>query len=414
MAKEHNSSPDSVTSADDPGDDTGRRFRFQWTYSAIICCSLLDNIEGVEEVFCEQHEDVLIKYCDGAYSGIQIKTKDTDQNLWKTSDEGIRAALTRFVCLDQTFPGSFVSFKFVTNHPLHNANNGQSIPFILSSIKASTSVDSLPGPILKFIELIAKRAGYNKEIVWGTLIKTDANDSLPKIDDINTRLISTLTSTWEKAKEVTYSALVNAAHNLTYECEKAATLAHRDLLPAYLPVINVPVDLEKKALLEGKRITKERLLNILDAGKDSKAILDCDPSLYDQPGVGSTSLLLQKLDAGGFSVTSRNSAKDLRDKADYLGILWTKKYGNALGLQRYNHIKSLVLSDAASAFEENKASPIPFGFSMLSTLRSRFKERRLDGSELFDCSNEHLEGFAYSLSSECKVQWSNNRPWEEQ
>jgi hypothetical protein len=35
---------------------------------------------------------------------------------------------------------------------------------------------------------------------------------------------------------------------------------------------------------------------------------------------GSTDLLYKKLDAGGFSAVSRNSAEDLRDKADYLGI----------------------------------------------------------------------------------------------
>jgi hypothetical protein len=49
---------------------------------------------------------------------------------------------------------------------------------------------------------------------------------------------------------------------------------------------------------------------------------------------------------------------------------------------------------------------------MREDLRKRFQTRRADGEQLFDCSNDHLEGFAYSLTSQCKVQWSTERPWE--
>lgn len=48
----------------------------------------------------------------------------------------------------------------------------------------------------------------------------------------------------------------------------------------------------------------------------------------------------------------------------------------------------------------------------LSELREQFKKRRTDGDQLFECSYEHLEGFAYSLSSQCLVQWSIDFPWE--
>jgi hypothetical protein len=71
-----------------------------------------------------------------------------------------------------------------------------------------------------------------------------------------------------------------------------------------------------------------------------------------------------------------------------------------------------VLSDAGRAFEATKNGGHLFGLRMLSELRSRFQQRRTEGSQLYECSNEHLEGFAYFLTSECKVQWSLDRPWE--
>jgi hypothetical protein len=66
--------PDVVPATDDPGDDTARRYRYQWTYAGIICCMLLDDTENVAEVFCEHHEDVLLKHTDLTFTGVQVKT----------------------------------------------------------------------------------------------------------------------------------------------------------------------------------------------------------------------------------------------------------------------------------------------------------------------------------------------------
>lgn len=205
---------------------------------------------------------------------------------------------------------------------------------------------------------------------------------------------------------------MRAARLLASECFRASSLAHHDVLPAYLPVTSSPVAAELAARLEAKRMTLKRMLSSLEQGLAMTNTLDGNPSSTTLPGSGETPLLLKKLDAGGFSAVSRNSAEDLRDKADYLGILWIQKHGNADGLKRYSHIRSLVLSDAARAYEATKNENPPFGLKMLSELRARFKQRKAAGDILYDCGEEHLEGFAYSLTSECKVQWSIDRPWE--
>src|SRR5262245_13948913 len=77
----------------DPGDETGRRFQFQYTYAACMACACLDPIAKVTEVFCEHHEDVLIKRPSGRYIGIQVKTRDGGEP-FKASDEEMLAALT--------------------------------------------------------------------------------------------------------------------------------------------------------------------------------------------------------------------------------------------------------------------------------------------------------------------------------
>jgi len=63
------------------------------------------------------------------------------------------------------------------------------------------------------------------------------------------------------------------------------------------------------------------MLRVLDHGLNELATLDSEPGLLIDPGIGNSDLLQKKLDAGGFSAVSRNSAEDLRDKADYLGLV---------------------------------------------------------------------------------------------
>lgn len=404
--------PDTVAATGDPGDETARRYRYQWTYAAIICCMLLDDSENVSEVFCEHHEDILIKHSDGTYSGLQIKTRGSDQGVWKTNDEAIKLSCVRFAKLERDFPNQFKAFRFLTNHPLHVAGNGQDFRHVLEVIKEADSVDQLVGKVASFIKSVASTAQCSEEIAFFALSKADASDDLPKLVDIEVRLIDTLTGVWERASDCSYTLVRQAASFLASTCGGASSLAHQDILPAYLPVTANPEAGELSARLAGKRIDLSRLLEVLNNGLNTQATLEGEISTCIEPGTGELDLLQQKLDAGGFSAVSCNSAQDLRDKADYLGLSWIKKHGREKGLQRYNHVRSIVLRDAARAFEDTKSETQKFGFQMLNELSSRFRQRQTDGDQLFGCSNEHLEGFSYSLTSQCKVCWSLDRPWE--
>jgi hypothetical protein len=223
-----------------------------------------------------------------------------------------------------------------------------------------------------------------------------------------------VTGSWPDAANCPHQSVKCASSALIDECSKASALDHQQTLPAYLPAVRNPVEAELLARVNGKRMTVERVSAILSTGLNATATLIGEPTARPEPGQGSTELMFKKLDAGGFSSVSRNSAEDLRDKADYLGIAWTKQYGRGKGLERYEHVRSVALSDAARAFEATKTASRPFGPAMREGLRKRFQERRERNELLFDCTDEHLEGLAYSLTAQCKVQWSIERPWEEE
>lgn len=404
-------SPENTVAQGDPGDITANRYRYQWTWAAIVCCMLMDNTEDVEEVFCEHHEDVLLKHKDGSFTGHQVKTRGDDQPPWKARDEGVLAACVRFVKLESEYPGRFRRFCFLTNHPLYSAGNGQTLPHVLQSIKDAATVADLTSIVASWVRRLVRDAGVTEPVAFTALSKTVATADLPKLRDVVMRLIDAIAQCWAPAAECSHDAVKRAALALIDECSRASSLAHEQLLPAYV-IAAADDDADMAARIDGKRMTLARVQGILEHGRDSAATLAGDLTLCVEPGQGSTELLHKKLDAGGFSAVSRNSAEDLRDKADYLGIGWIKKYGHDKGLQRYDHVRSLVLSDAGRAFDATQTKADSFGPEMKEDLRRRFRERRTDGDQIFDCTDDHLEGIAFSLTAQCKVVWSHTRPWE--
>jgi hypothetical protein len=404
-------SPENLLAQGDPGDATSNRYRFQWTWAAVVCCMLLDDTQDVQEVFCEHHEDVLLKHHDGSFTGHQVKTRGDDQPPWKAKDEAVLVACTRFAKLEAEYPERFRRFCFLTNHPLHTSRNGQDLPFVLHSIAAAESIADLPANIAGWVRRIARDANVTETDAFVALSKTVATSDLPKLRDAVMRLIDTIVQCWSPAADCSHTAIRCAAQELVDECGRASSLNHEQLLPAY---ILAAVDGEAciTARIHGKRMTVARVQSILERGRDATATLAGDPTRFVEPGQGSTDLLHQKLDVGGFSAVSRNSAEDLRDKADYLGIVWINKYGRERGLERYDHIRSVVLSDAGRAFDATQIDAGGFGPEMRDDLRRRFRERRASGANLYDATDDHLEGIAFSLTAQCEVAWSHARPWE--
>jgi len=400
--------------SNDIGDEISNRFRYQWVLSAIMCCSLLDQNDDVQEVFCEHHEDVLIKHLDGLFTGIQIKTKASDQSLWKTSDEAIISAFTRFVILDKQYLEQFRAFKFITNHPTQSSKTGQDVTFILSKVSESNNYISLCSIAKTLVKKISKKAGIAEEQVFNSLKKVSLSHDFPKLHDATWRLIGTIVLVWDKANGISYEGIVRASNNLINACFQASSLANKDLLPAYLPVSSNAIKKDTQERIAGKTFNRQRVYNILLQGLDEKIALSCDPRNLENIRTGNTELLRKKLAAGGFSAVSSIYAEDLRDTADYAGVCLIQKFGYNQGLKKYHELCLKVQGDAAKEFEKNKKSNELFGLEMLSSLRDTLKNRffSTEQEQLYGCSLEHLEGLAYLLTSQCKIMWSIDRPWE--
>ncbi len=124
-------SPEYVPAIDDPGDEIGRRFAYQWSYAAIMACGALDENSQVQEVFCEHHEDILIKLRSGKFCGVQIKTRHSGGDPFKANDDEVLKAISKFAKLENEFGNFFEQFSLCTNHVFHITKNKTSLPHIL-------------------------------------------------------------------------------------------------------------------------------------------------------------------------------------------------------------------------------------------------------------------------------------------
>lgn len=408
--------PATTPATADPGDDTARRFAYQWTFAAILACGLFDDTMDVVEVFCEHHEDVLLKHRDQTFSGWQVKTREVGGDAWKATDESIFGACCRFTKLEQQFPGRFREFVLATNHTfVTNRTTKTCLPHLLSLATEAPDENTAPEILRQLLRKLAAKAECSQAVALASMKKCRCNHELPKLDHIKQQLVNTLVESWPGATEAAMALLVRAADAIIAECQRASSLDHAQTLPQYLVAAPNPVEAALQARITGKRFDRQRVEGVLRAALVAPALLAGPAANGTPPPAGSRSRLERKLAAGGFSPVSINSAQDLRDKADYQSLEWIGRLGDREGLRRRDHIRSVVLRDCAEVFEASKADVAPFGVAMRNALTERLRRRREQGgAPLFDCLDEHLEGYAYGLTSECQVWWSHHFPIEEQ
>ena len=409
-AEGEGSAPDAPFPSADPGDETARRYFYQYSYAAILLCSLLDDGTRVVELLCEHHEDILLKFADGTFSAIQVKTRTGGADPWRSTDEEMVGSLRRFACLEDRFPGCFREFVIASNHAfLCSKGTKSDLPYLLELARGAASAQDCDSKLKPLLKKLAQAAGCSEATTLSMLKKCRTDDSLPKLDGIRKELQTTLTIAWPAAGALPFDTVTRASGDIIAECGRAAALDHAQCLPAYISATPGGDDLEAKARLDGKRFDRSRVIELVERLLSRPTLLEGIRATL--PSTGSTEILERKLALGGFSVVSVNSARDLRAAAEHLGIEWLSRFGENEGLRRHGHIRSVVLRDSATAYEETKRPGEPFGPLMQAALRRLLGVRRREGSsELFGCSDEHLEGHAFSLTSECQVVWSDPPP----
>src|ERR1700734_268521 len=113
--EEPSANPAFTPPAEDVGADTQRRFRHQACYTAMLSLGLLDDEGPLEELYCEHHDDVILRMKSGSFRAIQLKTRLIGGVPFKSGEEEIVGSLRKFAELEAKFPGHFDSYLLAAN-----------------------------------------------------------------------------------------------------------------------------------------------------------------------------------------------------------------------------------------------------------------------------------------------------------
>ncbi len=413
-SKDNLKSVDQTLSHGDAGDDVQRRFRYQNMIAASISLQILDDNSPVEEVCCEHQDDVLVKMSNGFFDAVQVKTQDgATKGLFTSNDEDITKAISKFVILDHDYPGQFRRFHLRTNERFwRRKKDGSNLPYLIevaAALKANPKIDR-KGYLAKYSKKIANLIGVHAEKVVETLAKITIEVG-PKLDDMVVRLMEDLIRVRPHLDGRPHAELRRIAQELIDMSAAAASTCIDDTVKAYFSFCEDPEACAEKAVIESKRITGVMLDEVIQKVLRFEYTLPSrnQVSLSTLPkGSMKTELKLSK---GGVSKQSISLAKDNKHHAEYLLIQWSHKLNNVETDRRYQHLRSLALTECTEAFDDAYCADKPFGSQMLKKVRKRIRKRVDDNREkLFDCSYEHLMGMVSILTEECKVWWSDPFP----
>ncbi len=407
--------PDTILNRDDPGDDTFRRYRYQATYAAVIALQLLKKTPDIVEVFVEHHDDILLRLASGHFIAVQVKTQQPGGAPFKSGDEPIVKALSKFVRHEHRFSAQFDRYTIATNHHFFRESDNKASLFVLSE-QAPSAVQSKSSPdrrVTGFINSLHKTSNKglrgkqraSKEHVLSALAKLYLDDRLPKLDGIHRDLRDALVNVSVDYRDRTYADLDRAANALAYLTYTKSSLAVDNACYLYVAFVADPQRATEQALISGKRLTPADIAAVLKREMPTMASLAAAESIDPCSIPMDLSVADKKMTAGGLSATTVAAAHDWQASAEYLQRKWAMKYSERTAVERYDHVAAAVQSACAEAHEQTRAESRQ-GPAMLERLRQCLHERRAKGDDFFDAREEHLLGHAVIRTAQCKVWWS--------
>lgn len=408
-------SPSETLCVTDGGDDMQRRCRYQAMYAALASLGIFDERLGVEEVFCEHHEDTLIKRKDGTFVGVQVKTRVPGRDLFKAGDEQVMHSIERFVAQEVEYPGHYSRFVLATNYAFWSEKeNGSNLWHLLELARDARAErpSKVPTVLSAYLKKLVKRMGAKRgatidgDTILRVLSKVEIEDSLPKFDDMDYRLARKIPDVY-KVSGAGIDDLVGTAKALISRMFDAAAL-HRDSSQRlYFALCEDPAKARVDDIIEGKRITREVVEQVLNEHLSQEALLSSrnKVSVVDLPRGMTT--LSAKMSRGKISSDDIEDAKDHKFSAEKYLDAWIYKYSPEEADKRYDQMSVIVRNECREAYDLAFTNERPFGLEMLKDVRQRLRNRLANEPNLFfGCTYEHLLGIAGILAELCDVWWS--------
>jgi len=398
-------SPEHSLDVKDRGADTGRRYRYQYACAGLFSVNLLLENSEISEVFCEHHEDIVIKYNDGTYCGIQVKTKEDGK--FSFNDATTFDVICKFIRCDVKHNPHFQKYIIATNCGYTKTGNANDIDYCLSSLREGIENNPLLDNSF-FNTLISKwetETGQTKEKILEVISKIYTQKVFP-LERFNVSLaydVALLTKNQDQGL-ATLLAISNDLIGKVFEC---SSYPCSDPRYHFLNLLENPEGQAVTLTVQEKMITKDMVEEIFTRHIDPTVYL----SMIDSREIGQLSpsvhRLELKMDSGGIKAMDIFYYKSHKVSADALLAKWHKKYGSQEANDRFQHLNNKVGNQCQEAYRVHYDETEKFGAQMLIDVSERLMGISPEIKTTFsDCSYEHLLGISGVLTQECLVVWS--------
>lgn len=435
--------PDKVLNPKDPGDETRRRNRYQDVRAAFYILGLFDDEEGIAEIICEQLEDVLVKYSETRYRGIQIKTREDGAVPFKAVDDEVVASLQRFIATEKEFPDKFELFVFGCNCGFwEEKKNGSNLIHLLEEAKGKTLAD-VSKTVRAFLKRLCptpkkprvSKASNAKPSKEATSAAASAADSANPLDPQENeeqlleralkvlqkvvaepmgpltgmvdQLIGGLAQLDFVGTQQTYGDLDAIADALIAEVAKASAKEHGSFKRYYFELCQDPDKARTDSTIDWKRFTRQRAEEVIRKAFRAKTpLVNATPYSADNLPTG-TRNQQAKMTAGGVVIEDIEEAVQQRLAAEYVLSTWINKHGVAKANAQYQDLRSAVLTTSNAARDQVKRDDAQYGQAMLMLLKEKMQQlHEADGDKLHGVRYDQLLGVAGILTEECPLWWS--------
>jgi hypothetical protein len=400
-----------VLSKTDPGDDMQRRLRYQASYGASLCLDLLVDDHDASEVFCEHHEDFLVKMKDNKYVGVQVKTRLPGEGPFKTGDEPVKSAISRFIKLDLQFPEQFLRFVLVANCDFYDgAKLETNLAYVLEIIRTKPN-KTFAGTMKTLIEELRKAHKCKKQAVLDVLMKVRLQGQVPKFEDMTASLI--MKAAKLRPNIIEFWALEACVKALIDRVLEASALSCNEPISSHFVFGSSPADSSLQSVIAHKRLAMNEVVSVISQVTAVLLMPSSNGNVMPTDVPTGSHIVERKMAAGRISAPSISAAKDQQTSAEYQLQQWIARYGAEVASQRRNQVDLLINTRCSEAFDKNRLDDAPFGTAMLSDVRTAIALLSEQKDQTFSLKYEQLLGFVSLSTQACRVWWSDPFPLED-
>lgn len=392
----------------DPGDDVQLRFRYQNTYAGIISLMMLEDDTDWVEIFCEHHDDILVKFSDQKFRAIQVKTRDLNYRPFTIEDEAIIKSCTKFVNLEKAYPDQFSGYSIVSNNGFDKTNPKICLHELKKWIEKAdlTEITKSKTKIAMFLKEFSKNCECTLDQVILVFKKLKLS-SFCALEDIHMKLVNQIKSS-KLLNGISESKIEELADLILAKFNKASSLGNEKAIDINYYILGTKNkdDLEA-GIIESKKTSKVELIEWLKTHKEQPVTIKLKDrkKLADIPD-GHRKMVV-KMDEGNIDSQNIDIMKDLKYSFEQHALSWLHK-DITLAEEKYSQLSILTENLCKEIYDELKIATSQDGQEMLVKVRKAIKERLQTDKEIFlDCDYEHLLGLVGVLTESCKIWWSH-------